>query len=190
MKNLIAPFILFIVFVSCESSPVKKTLLIDYETIEQNYNKELNENIFSNDELNISFSYPKSWEVQTDSHNRILYVLSPSDSSDLFQEMMNIVVGNTESLNLEEFFSLNLKAVEGVFDELDRTEDPSQVSINDRVFKRVKFNYVFEGYPLTANLFVTHNEQTSYVVNCSALQSTFDQYQNQFMIVVNSIEIK
>ena len=190
MKNLIAPFILFTLFVSCESTPVKKTISEDSEVIEQSFNNELNESIFSNDELNISFSYPKSWEVQTDSHNRILYILSPTDSSDLFQEMMNIVVGNTEGLGLEEFFTMNLKAVEGVFDELDRTEDPGEVSINDKVFKRVKFNYVFEGYPLTANLFVTHNEQTSYVVNCSALQNTFDQYQDQFMVVVNSIEIK
>jgi hypothetical protein len=160
---------MFTLLVSCESST---------------------ESVFSNDELNISFSYPKSWEVQTDSLNRILYILSPTDSSDLFQEMMNIVVGNTENLSLEEFFTLNLKAVEGMFDELDRTEDPGEVSINDRIFKRVKFNYVFESYPLTASLFVTHNDQTSYVVNCSALQNTFDKYQDQFMSVVNSIEIK
>ena len=102
--------------------------------IKKNSDDELKETVFSNDELNISFKYPKSWEVQTDSLNRILYILSPTDSNDLFQEMMNIVVGNTENLSLEEFFTLNLKAVEGMFDELDRTEDPGEMTISDRVF--------------------------------------------------------
>ncbi|MDB4088420.1 hypothetical protein N9544_02235 [Flavobacteriales bacterium] len=190
MKNIIAPFLFLTLLISCETNTEKKSLTDNSEIKELSSNNELNENIYTNDDLNISFSYPKSWEIQTDTMNGILYILSPTDSSDLFQEMMNIVIGNTNGLSLEEFFSMNLNAVEGMFDELDRTEDPSEISINNKVFKQVKFNYVFESYPLTANLFVTHKDETSYVVNCSALQNTFDKYQDQFMSVVNSIEIK
>jgi hypothetical protein len=179
MKNLIAPLIFLTILISCETTTEKKSIRDSSEDKELITNNELHENI----------NYPKSWEIQTDTMNRILYILSPTDSNDLFQEMMNIVIGETNGLSLKEFFSMNLNAVEEMFDELDRTEDPSEITIINRVFKTVKFNYVFESYPLTANLFVTHKDETSYVVNCSALQNTFDKYQDQFMSVVNSIEI-
>lgn len=189
MKNLIAPLIFLTILISCETTTEKKSIRDSSEDKELITNNKLHENIYSNDALNISFNYPKSWEIQTDTINRILYILSPTDSNDLFQEMMNIVIGETNGLSLKEFFSMNLNAVEEMFDKLDRTEDPGEITIINRVFKTVKFNYIFESYPLTANLFVTHKDETSYVVNCSALQNTFDEYQDQFMSVVNSIEI-
>lgn len=186
MKYIFPLITIVLLLISCEPSIENKN---NIQNTNVSSNNELNENIYSNKTMNISFSYPKSWEIQTDTINNILYILSPTDSNDLFQEMMNIVVGSTEKLSLNEFFDMNLNAVNGMFDELDRTEEPGELTINDRVFKSVKFNYVFESYPLTANLFVTLNEQTSYVINCSTLQNTFDKYNEQFMSVIHSIEI-
>lgn len=150
------------------------------------------ESVYTNDKMNISFNYPKNWEVRTDSINNILYILSPYQEGDEFQEMMNVVVGGTHGLNLDDFLSVNLASVEDVFDELNLTEEPTNVTINNRLFKKVSYNYVSEGggYPLTAGLYVTLANEKSYIINCSALQNTYDQYRTQFMEVINSIEIE
>ncbi|MEN8928645.1 MAG: PsbP-related protein [Flavobacteriales bacterium] len=190
MKNLIILVLLVSFIFSCSSSdkPVDELTAQD----EKSTNNGLNANIYSNEQMNISFNYPDSWEVRTDTVNGILYILSSFKEGDDFQEMMNVVVGGTQGLNLEEFLSINLVAVEDMFEELVLTEEPTVYEINDREFKKVKYNYVSEGggYPLTAGLFVTHANNKSYIINCSALQNTFDQYQEEFMSVVNSIQIK
>lgn len=196
MKNLIISITLIVSLGSCNSDVKNEKAPENNDTIinetESTTNNELNENIYSNEKMNISFNYPGSWEVRTDTVNNILYILSPYQGGDDFQEMMNVVVGGTQGLNLDEFLSVNLVAVEDVFEELSLSEIPSDYEINSRLFKKVKYNYVSEGggYPLTAGLFVTHANNKSYIINCSALQNTYDQYQEEFMSVVNSIEIK
>ena len=191
MKNIIALIILVVLLGSCNNDA---KIVSSPETQKQSStkisNNEINENVFSNEALNLSFSYPKNWEVQTDTINKVVYIMSNSSSDDGFKEMINIMIGDSKELNLDDFFSLNMTVIDETFEELSITEDPADVKINDRDYKNVKYNYVVQGYPLTNHIFVTMRESEVYIVSCSALQNTYDQYQDQFMSVVNSIEIK
>lgn len=144
---------------------------------------------YHNTDFNISLNKPEKWEITADSINNILHIISPLEEEDEFQEMINVVKGKTLGLSLDDFFEKNLKAVEGMFEELNQTQSPTLTTINGRTFKKVKYNYVFQGYPLTADLFVTLTEDASYVINCSALQNTYDNFQEKFESVINSIEI-
>ena len=187
MRNLITPFITLVLLGSCSLDTKKVEISDNKQTISNN---EINENVFSNESLNLSFSFPKNWEVQTDTVNKVVYIMSNSSSEDGFKEMINIMIGDSKELSLDDFFSLNMTVIDETFEELSITEDPADVKINDRDYKKVKYNYVVQGYPLTNNIFVTMRNSEVYIVSCSSLQNTYDQYQDQFMSVVNSIEIK
>ena len=94
MKNIIASIILVVLLGSCNNDA---KIVSSPETQKQSStkisNNEINENVFSNEALNLSFSYPKNWEVQTDTINKVVYIMSNSSSDDGFKEMINIMIG-------------------------------------------------------------------------------------------------
>ncbi len=190
MKNLLTPFLIFSLLISCKPEIKQKETAVAEEIVELSSNNEINENIYSNELLNLSFSYPKNWEVQSDTINKVVYIMSNSSSDDGFKEMINIMVGDSKGLSLDDFFSLNMTVIDETFDELSISDGPGETEINGREFKKVKYNYIVQGYPLTNHIFVTNRDSSVYIVSCSALQNTFDQYQDQFMSIVNSIEIR
>ncbi len=143
-----------------------------------------------NNSFPVDLDLPVGWEVAKDEQLRVLHILSPTNEMDEFQEMVNIVVGTTSDKELDEFFDLNLKMIEGMFEELNQTEKPSYETINGIKYKKVRYNYLFAGLPLTAQLYVTIKDDKSFIVNCSALQNTFDDYAKEFEEIVNSLEIK
>jgi len=138
----------------------------------------------------VEIDLPLGWELAKDEQLRVLHILSPTNEQDEFQEMVNIVVGTTSDKELDEFFDLNLKVIQGMFEELNQTEKPSYQTINEIKYKKVRYNYLFAGLPLTAQLYVTIKDDKSFIINCSALQNTFDEYAKEFDEIVNSLEIK
>lgn len=187
MKKIL-PFILIVVsLVSCENeTSMEKT---SQEPTNISSENQMNKNMFVSEFFPVSLSFPDKWEIMNDTNLNMIHVLSPTSVEDFFQEMVNIVVGGTNSKDLDTFFEGNLKMIQGMFEELEQTEEPNYQEINGVRFKKVRYNYLFEGLPLTAQLYVTINGDNSFIINCSALQNTFDQYQEEFTSIVNSLTI-
>lgn len=186
MKHTILILLTFAVLFSCgEETEVKETKNSIDKSIPESAIIPENNNSFP-----VEIDLPLGWELANDDQLQVLHVLSPTDELDEFQEMVNIVVGTTSGKELDEFFDLNLKMIQGMFDELNQTEKPSYETINGIKFKKVRYNYLFAGLPLTAQLYVTIKDDESFIINCSALQNTFDDYAQEFDEIVNSLEIK
>ena len=159
------------------------------ETIESRSENQMNKNLFSSDYFPVSFSFPSNWEIMNDTTLNMVHVLSPTSDQDFFQEMVNIVVGGTNGKDLDAFFEGNLRMIQGMFEELEQTEEPNYQEINGVQFKKVRYNYLFEGLPLTAQLYVTIKADNSFIINCSALQNTFDSFEEEFISIIHSIAI-
>ncbi len=159
------------------------------EIVESSSKNQRSKNIFSSSYFPISLSVPNNWEIMNDTNLNMIHVLSPTSDQDFFQEMVNIVVGGTNGKDLDTFFEGNLNMIQGMFEELDQTEEPNYQEINGVQFKKVRYNYLFEGLPLTAQLYVTIKGDNSFIINCSALQNTFDSFEEEFMSIINSIAI-
>ena len=186
MKQTILILLTFTLLFSCGdvTNTEKTAKLIDKSTPEA---------VVIPEEINsfpVEIDLPLGWELAKDEQLKVLHILSPTDELDEFQEMVNIVVGATSDRELDEFFELNLKMIQGMFEELNQTEKPSYETINGVKYKKVRYNYLFAGLPLTAQLYVTIKDDKSFIVNCSALQNTFDDYAKEFENIVNSLEIK
>lgn len=150
-----------------------------------------NENIHAMEkDFPVLAALPPGWEFSYFTEMGMMHVLSPTDSLDNFREMVNIVVGGTRGNDLDSFFDGNLKMLQVIFEELNQTEKPDYQTINGVEFKKVRYNYLVDGLPLTAQLFVTIQDSTSFIINCSALQNTFDTYAQDFEKIVNSVVIK
>lgn len=146
-------------------------------------------NNYNNEKFNFSLNYPENWEVSEDTLSNLVYILTPSSSADEFQEMINIVIGSSSDLTLEEFFERNNSIVQNSFEELIQLENATVLNINGVDFKTVKYNYTFMGYKLTAKIYVALKGENSYIINCSALQNTFEAYEEDFEKVVNSMTL-
>ncbi|MGB1039440.1 MAG: PsbP-related protein [Flavobacteriales bacterium] len=191
MKKLIAFIAISVFVIGCGDSESSSTIHNDtsIENQENSYNR-LNKNVYQSDSLGIKFNYPENWNVAEGTFIGILNVESPKSSETDFQEIVSIVVGGTSDKGLDEFFDDNLAFIQGMFVDLDQTEEPENIVINSNTFKKVRYNYLADGFPLTAQLFVTIKEGNSYIINCSALQNTFDTYAEEFTSIVNSIIIQ
>jgi len=182
MKKIF-PFVLIVlVLVSCENETNSEPINVSSEN-------QLNKNMFVSEFFPVSLSFPAKWEIMTDTNLNMIHVLSPTSDEDFFQEMVNIVVGGTNGKDLDTFFDGNLKMIQGMFEELEQTEEPNYKEINGVQFKKVRYNYLFEGLPLTAQLYVTTKGSKSFIINCSALQNTFDEYQEEFVSIINSLTL-
>jgi len=191
MKKLIAFIIILVSLYACSNSESNSNT-INETSVESknNSNNRLNKNVYQSDSLSIKFNYPEDWNVAEGTFIGILNVESPKSSETDFQEIVSIVVGGTSNKGLDEFFGDNLAFIQGMFVDLDQTEEPQNVLINNTTFKKVRYNYLADGFPLTAQLFVTIKDSNSYIINCSALQNTFDTYAEEFTSIVNSLELK
>lgn len=186
-KFLVIVAVCLVVFSCKESNNEENTVVAEKNEETQNTENLLNKHIFRSETFPISLNFPNKWEIMHDTNLSMIHVLSPTDPKDNFQEMVNIVVGGTNGKDLDTFFEGNLAMISGMFEELEQTEEPSYQTINAVQFKKVRYNYLFEGLPLTAQLYVTIQGENSYIINCSALQNTFDDYQEEFVSIVHSI---
>ena len=187
MNKLLTFTLLLLILGSCKNE--NSVIQIEETTAPANSENLLNKNMFFSDFFPISLSFPKNWEIMNDTTLNMIHVLSPTNENDFFQEMVNIVVGGTNGKDLDTFFEGNLKMIQGMFEELQQTEEPNYQEINGVQFKKVRYNYLFEGLPLTAQLYVTIKGENSFIINCSALQSTFDTYQQEFTSIIHSLTI-
>lgn len=191
MKKLLSFLTAILFLAACE--PENST-----QTVTENPEKEvmspsenqLNKNFFKSETFPISFNFPPNWEIMEDTNMSMIHVISPTNETDNFQEMVNIVIGGTRGKDLDAFFDGNLYMIQNMFAELNQTEEQSYQTINEVKFKKVRYNYLIEGLPLTAQLYVTIQNNTSYIINCSALQNTFDEYQEEFTSIMNSLAIR
>jgi len=183
MKKLLLNIIFAVFLFSCSGTDKTNAQSIEkiISTVENNY---------QNQEFRFSLNCPETWDILEDSLSSLVYLLTPTDSLDSFQEMINVVIGSSEGKTLEQFFKLNDTIVQKSFDELIQLENAKTININGVDFKTVKYNYTFGGYKLTAKIYVALKGDFSYILNCSALQSTFPDFENEFKNIVRSFKIK
>ena len=187
MKHTILLLISFGFLFSCSRDNKEKKEISSVQTESSDHN--LNKNIFVSEWFPVSIVFPQGWEAIEDTNLSMIYIMSPTTKNDNFQEMVNIVVGGTNGKELDSFFDGNLNMIRGMFEELVQTQKPSYQTINGIKFKKVRYNYLIEGLPLTAHLYVTIKDDLSYIINCSALQNTFDEFEKEFSKIVNSFLI-
>ncbi len=187
MKKILYIFLSVFLVLSCEENKETEKTIKPVQT--ENSDNAMNQQVFVSEWFPVSVSFPKGWEAVEDTTLSMIYIMTPTDESDNFQEMVNIVVGGTNGKELDAFFDGNLKMIQGMFEELNQTEQPSYQIINGVKFKKVRYNYLIEGLPLTAQLYVTIKDDLSYIINCSALQNTFDEFEEGFSSIVSSFSI-
>ena len=166
---------------------MKKTILFFFLIILFSCKKEVK--TFKSDLFKFSLEHPVNWEILTEEESNIIHVYTPEDSlNDGFREMINIVIGSSEGITLDDFFDRNSKIIQNSFDELEEIEKANLIKVNDIDFKTIMYNYTFSGYKLSAKIYVAFHKDKSYIINCSALQDTFENYKIDFEEIVKSIK--
>ena len=192
MKKLILLLTAILFLISCKPETSVSDVFIG-EDSKANEKEKISqvklENSYLNKRFNFTLNYPNNWEISEDTLSNLVYILTPSDTADEFQEMINVVIGSSSNLTLEEFFDRNNSIVQNSFEELIQLENATMLSINGVDFKTVKYNYIFAGYKLTAKIYVALKGENSYIINCSALQNTFETHEENFKKTVTSIKL-
>ena len=187
MKRISVIYLSVFLILSCGGDNGRRKIIDPVQT--ETSENEFNQQIFASEWFPVSLSYPKGWEAVEDTNLSMIYIMSPTDTNEMYQEKVHIVVAESSGKSLDDFFEINLKYIQQLFDDLAQTQPPSYQNINGLKYKKVRYNYLIEGLPLTAQLYVTKKSGLTYIVNCSALQTTFDDYHEEFESVISSLII-
>lgn len=138
-----------------------------------------------------SIDAPAGWDKSdtTVMGFKTVVLMSPLQPGDHFRENVNVVTEKAPELTLESYFDLNKSNMGKMLSEY-QTLGEGDVSIGGLRAKWLQYAHNYMGTPIKAKSFlVIHNGQ-AYIITCSALDSEYDKYENEFHQAVNSFRVK
>jgi hypothetical protein len=141
---------------------------------------------YQNEEHGFSLYYPEDWE-QTYAAGTTVAFASPD--VDEFRENVNVVVESCGDMGLEEYVAANKQSMPQIIPGA-RISNEKPVEVHGREGYEWILRFSTQGFDLKDKqvCFVAHGK--GYVLTCTALESTYDQYADTFHEMVYSFVIE
>ena len=137
----------------------------------------------------ITIKYPANWNKKEVEGTEFFFMRPKEEAGQKFAENINLIIDPPEDLDLIEYagvaktkLSNNLK---------DYREVSSRfVKINNRDFFEITYTFTYNKLKMYDIHYVTIQNNQSYSITCSALESTFKKFQPVFETMMKSLIIK
>ncbi len=142
---------------------------------------------YYNDDLSISVKNNDGWEIKENYENIPVFFMSPLDGdADMFQENINMVNESAPGYSLSQYYDANLKNINLYLQGFEVVEEPVNLEINGETFKKMAYKHSSQGIDLKVLVYFAVKGGKGYVINCTALTSTFEDFRPQFEALANS----
>lgn len=176
----------FLFIISCTGST--KQELSDTEKAKSNT---IVSEIYYNDTLNISFIKLQNWNIMENFHDVPVFCLSPrKNDQDFYQENITLVSENINNYNINEYYNSNIKGLQSFLNDFKIIHKGDWNNENGAHFKKLIYTTNSQGYTFKVLVFFTILKDKGYVVNCTALLNTFDEYEDDFNIFIESFKFE
>lgn len=169
--------------VSCNDSAKQKH--------KEEESKNINYEIYVNDSLNISFIKIQDWIIMENFHDVPVFYLSPrQNEQDFYQENITIVNEDIHESNLSEYYNNNVKGLKSFLTDFKIINEEDWTNQNGQKFKKLTYTNNSQGYTFKVLVLFSTTKEKGYVINCTALLDTFDEYLDDFNIITTSFKIE
>lgn len=141
---------------------------------------------YTNTGNKFKMDYPNNW-VQKDNGNTILFLSPKENSSDTFQENVNVMLQDLtgQGIDLEKYIDITKKQI------TENVGPSAQMTIKDISFsgqkaKEIIFNMNYSGRNLKVKQYVFIKLNLAYLFTYTAEQSKFDKYEPVSTTLINS----
>lgn len=134
---------------------------------------------------------PDSWEKKTDYMGTDVMFLSPLEGpGDEFQENVNVIVEKLPSgMGLEQYVKISLKNAKQILTDYAILEN-STVQLNGLDAQRFLISHRMGNMKLHALVYVIVKGRKAYTVTCTALDNTYEQYEQQFDDICKTFKVR
>ena len=186
--KVLSLIIVLLFVVSCSNS-------VKQETNSKKNNKEesnnINSEVYFNDSLNVSFIKIQDWDIMENFHDVPVFCLSPlKNKQDFYQENITIISEDIHGYNLNEYYNNNLKGLQSFLTDFKIINEENWTNQNGHQFKKLIYTNNSQGYTFKVLVLFTSAKEKGYVVNCTALLNTFNEYLDDFNVITKSFKIK
>ncbi len=134
---------------------------------------------------------PDSWEKKTDYMGTDVIYLSPlEDSNDEFRENVNVIVEKLPSnMGLNQYVDISLKNAGKMLTDYRNLEN-SAVQLNGLDAQRIVSIYRMGDMRICALSYVIVKGRKAYTITCTALDSTYEKYKQQFEDICGTMKVR
>lgn len=164
---------------------MKKLLLLSFFFVHQSCNN-------SQQKVDYNVSTPSGWtRIDTLVDKRpIAFFKSPTNDVDSFMENINIQRDDRiGKVDLEQYYQQYRTKL---YTELDQVKTISitEMRINGIDFKNLKCSYIYQGVPLSGDIYFTVYKRTGFMITCTTLRSTMTEWQPVYNNFLRSFSFK
>ncbi|MCK4433154.1 MAG: hypothetical protein KAV48_04395 [Methanomicrobia archaeon] len=144
---------------------------------------------YENSTYGIKIMYPQEWEkLEGYMDTVVLFRSSLEDASDIFQENLNVVVGDLpQPMTLNEFTDLNIEQIKTLF--TIEVVDSSPTTLANIPARKVIYTLKQGGYDLKAMQIYTIKDDKAYVISYMAEEDKYSDFWGTIQIMINTFEI-
>lgn len=146
---------------------------------------------YYNNDLNISIKNTKDWEAHENYQGIPVFFMSPIENeNDSFRENITIVSENAPSYSLTQYYQDNIKGIDKYLIDFKILEEVADIKINGNNFKKVTYEHYSQNTDLNVLVYFTVKKEKGYVISCTALDNTFDDYKKDFETLAESFKFE
>ena len=135
-----------------------------------------------------SISYPSNWTKQTLEGAEFCFIRPKENANQKFRENINLVIDPPDDLSLQEYGEVAINKMSSQMDSF-RVFSSGIVKINQRNFYKIVYQFKFKKLMMKDIYFITVENNRSYNFTCSALPSTFSEFQQVFEKIIRSFSL-
>lgn len=159
--------------------------------LEKEVEKVKDPNRYYNDDLNISVINNEGWEIKENQEDIPVFFMSPLDGeSDLFQENINMVNESAPGYTLDQYYDANLRGIDLYLQGFKVLEEPIMIKIDGHDFKKMVYEHTSSGLKVKVLVYFAVKGGKGYVINCTALEDSFDEFKPQFEKLAESFKFE
>ena len=145
---------------------------------------------YYDDKEDFSIRFPDDWEVVEEFMGTRVFGRSPqSGADDQFQENVNVVVEKVGSVTLEEYDKISMANVARIVTDY-RLIDSGPTTLGGEPGRRMVMSHRMGQYSIMASCHFAVKDGRAYVVTCTALEDTYDQFAPKFDDIVKTFRFE
>ncbi len=130
---------------------------------------------------NVSVEAPLGWLAQYTRTPNLLFLYSPLEENDTFQENMNVTVEQLpRAYSVEEYMDASMGQLKRIY---------SDLKVNETSDNRHIISGVVSGIPVKQLQYFFVQDEVAYVLTFSSNQENFDRYYEDFELIADSFKI-
>jgi serine/threonine-protein kinase len=144
---------------------------------------------YENSTYGIRIMHPQEWEIMENYMGTVvLFKASLEDASDMFQENLNVVVGDLpEPMKLDEFTDANIDQIKSIF--AAEVVDSSSTTLANNPARKVIYNLKQGQYDLKLMQIYMLKGNKAYVITYTAEEDKYSDLLGTIQAMINTFEI-